>query len=190
MTHFTFFIFLALTTLTTSSPAPTDCPRTKCYTATNECGIPYGGQVELSCWDECEDASDRLRTFTNPLCSSSTPLSANSVFATPTSLPLASITSSGLPSSTDIVVGRLSGAGLITPHTECTPFSICVDAMNNCGVRYGGCYDTCQPTSLTAPPCPLASPKFSSTYAITSVSGGRNLSAAASPCIGIFCRPW
>ena len=152
MIYLTFLIFATFANLTASSPAPTDCPRTKCHTATNECNMLYGGRVNLSligsaksnqtwqisCWDECEDIADRLKTFTNPLCPSSTPFFATSLSiasASPTFVP--TIISDLFPSA-GIAVERLSGAGLGGPHTECTPLSICVDAMNDCGVRYGG----------------------------------------------------
>ncbi|OCK96712.1 uncharacterized protein K441DRAFT_550312 [Cenococcum geophilum 1.58] len=139
MIHLAFLIFAAFANITASAPAPTDCPRTKCYTATNKCDMLYGGRTwQISCWDGCGDMADRLKTFTSPLCPSSTPFSATSLSiatASPTFVP--TIVSDLFP-RTGIIVERLSGAGLGGPHTECTPLSICVDVMNDCGVRYGG----------------------------------------------------
>ncbi|KAI1494074.1 hypothetical protein F5X96DRAFT_666145 [Biscogniauxia mediterranea] len=34
---------------------------------------------------------------------------------------------------------------------------ICVDAINDCGVQYGGCYDPCTDPKPVAPPCPSSS---------------------------------
>jgi len=93
---------------------------------------------QISCWNECGDIADRLKTFTSSLCPSSIPFSATSLSIAAVSSTFIPTIISGLFPRTGIVVERLSGAGLGGPHTECTPLSICVDAMNDCGVRYGG----------------------------------------------------
>ncbi|CZT21476.1 uncharacterized protein RCC_07339 [Ramularia collo-cygni] len=43
-----------------------------------------------------------------------------------------------------------------TPESEC-PF-ICIDAINECGMRYGDCLPVCpgETPALTPPPCPSA----------------------------------
>jgi hypothetical protein len=48
--------------------------------------------------------------------------------------------------------------------SECTPRTLCVDGINTCGVRFGGCYDVCKPESkpiaplcVSAIPAPLSS---------------------------------
>jgi hypothetical protein len=41
-----------------------------------------------------------------------------------------------------------------TKISEC-PRIICVDKVNSCGLKYGGCYDTCGPVpTFSVPPCP------------------------------------
>ncbi|KAF5678062.1 hypothetical protein FHETE_1384 [Fusarium heterosporum] len=38
--------------------------------------------------------------------------------------------------------------------TPCASQGICIDAINDCGVQYGGCYDICSPElSPIPPPC-------------------------------------
>ncbi|KAH9905047.1 hypothetical protein F4778DRAFT_780203 [Xylariomycetidae sp. FL2044] len=39
------------------------------------------------------------------------------------------------------------------PNESC-PKIICIDAINVCGIRYGGCYDTCTQPKPAPPPCP------------------------------------
>jgi hypothetical protein len=49
------------------------------------------------------------------------------------------------------------GATLAAPTEESQcPRTVCADAINPCGVRYGGCYDACDPDPAirpTPPPC-------------------------------------
>ncbi|KAK4170318.1 hypothetical protein QBC43DRAFT_282918 [Cladorrhinum sp. PSN259] len=50
------------------------------------------------------------------------------------------------------------------------PKIICIDAINTCGIRYGGCYDTCKASAKPQPPpCPATSSvvKTTSTAKIT-----------------------
>ncbi|QPH18851.1 hypothetical protein C2857_003953 [Epichloe festucae Fl1] len=39
---------------------------------------------------------------------------------------------------------------------DCRTRTVCVDAVNECGIRYGGCIPDCRPWKLSKPPCPTA----------------------------------
>ncbi|KAK4116284.1 hypothetical protein N656DRAFT_765273 [Canariomyces notabilis] len=57
----------------------------------------------------------------------------------------------------------LGGLGAAAPVADgastCQPQTICIDAINTCGVRYGGCYDVCKTASKPQPPpCPSTIP--------------------------------
>ncbi|KAK5988911.1 hypothetical protein PT974_10408 [Cladobotryum mycophilum] len=41
------------------------------------------------------------------------------------------------------------------PTDDCRTRTVCVDAINKCGVRYGACIPDCKPWSISAPPCSL-----------------------------------
>ncbi|KAF7564113.1 hypothetical protein G7046_g68 [Stylonectria norvegica] len=49
----------------------------------------------------------------------------------------------------------LAGLTAAAPkYGKCEHATLCIDAINDCGVPYGTCYDTCSPQdSPTAPPC-------------------------------------
>ncbi|KAK4105614.1 hypothetical protein N658DRAFT_556054 [Parathielavia hyrcaniae] len=58
----------------------------------------------------------------------------------------------------------LAGLGAAVPvassEGRCESRIICVDAINRCGIRYGGCYDICDVTAKpVAPPCPTSTRK-------------------------------
>ncbi|KAM0222310.1 hypothetical protein ACHAPQ_000766 [Fusarium lateritium] len=61
-----------------------------------------------------------------------------------------------------IIITAAALTGLVTavPYsTPCALQDICIDAINDCGVMYGGCYDICSPElSPTPPPCPSFTP--------------------------------
>ncbi|KAF2242654.1 hypothetical protein BU26DRAFT_570717 [Trematosphaeria pertusa] len=121
----TYFLSLSFASLVLSSAVKRDCPQSKCYTATNDCGTPYGG-----CWDECSMTASEVPTFTAPLCSE-TP--APEITPAPTEPPMST-------------------------EGGCSPLTLCIDMMTTCGnqtLLYGGCYDTCTPTTYTPPPCTL-----------------------------------
>ncbi|KAJ6444835.1 PQ loop repeat family protein [Purpureocillium lavendulum] len=40
------------------------------------------------------------------------------------------------------------------PEDDCHTRTVCVDAINSCGIRYGGCIPDCKPWKLSVPPCP------------------------------------
>ncbi|KAG5953370.1 hypothetical protein E4U57_005476 [Claviceps arundinis] len=43
-----------------------------------------------------------------------------------------------------------------SPTDDCSTRIICVDAINECGIMYGGCFPDCGPWNLEKPPCPTA----------------------------------
>ncbi|KAK3694706.1 hypothetical protein B0T22DRAFT_507444 [Podospora appendiculata] len=47
--------------------------------------------------------------------------------------------------------------------TDCEPRTICVDSVNACGVRYGGCYDICDESAKPVAPLCAVEPDASST---------------------------
>ncbi|KAL2110745.1 hypothetical protein VUR80DRAFT_825 [Thermomyces stellatus] len=52
--------------------------------------------------------------------------------------------------------------GVVATYSECMPVRVCVDGVNDCGVRWGGCYDRCDPAaSPTPPPCETSPPTTS-----------------------------
>jgi hypothetical protein len=81
-----------------------------------------------------------------------------------------------------ISLGRVAGAPAATSEEKCQPRTLCVDGINTCGVRFGGCYDVCKPelrpiaplcapvttTSSKAPPTiPIFTPTSASTSFVT-----------------------
>ncbi|OTA91509.1 hypothetical protein M434DRAFT_388573 [Hypoxylon sp. CO27-5] len=44
------------------------------------------------------------------------------------------------------------------PAEEGCPRTRCFDAVNRCGIKYGGCYDMCTQQQPHAPPCPEEPP--------------------------------
>ncbi|KAL6871989.1 hypothetical protein J3F83DRAFT_626857 [Trichoderma novae-zelandiae] len=57
-----------------------------------------------------------------------------------------------------LFVAMLGGAAALATVKPTTTRAvcgvICVDSINECGERYGGCYDPCLESAPTAPPCP------------------------------------
>ncbi|KAF2842941.1 hypothetical protein M501DRAFT_985104 [Patellaria atrata CBS 101060] len=90
---------------------PRKCPVMTCATSTDVCGDVYGG-----CYDKCK--GDIKYFYLPPAC------------ATP---------------------HGLENAGVLHPTLTAVPFietlcelgkqTICVDVINSCGIRYGGCHD-------------------------------------------------
>ncbi|PSN65542.1 hypothetical protein BS50DRAFT_589938 [Corynespora cassiicola Philippines] len=112
------------------------CERNKCYTATNECDMAYGG-----CWDDC---ATQIPTFTQPICGPAPTLLMAGNYTAPASITMApSSISSDIPT-------------LASMNSTCSPLWICVDYVAKCGnssIMYGNCYDTCNPITVTPPPC-------------------------------------
>ncbi|KAL8390729.1 hypothetical protein RB595_009687, partial [Gaeumannomyces hyphopodioides] len=59
------------------------------------------------------------------------------------------------PGTTPTITGRATSSTTGPKHTpSCRPLTKCVSGINGCGVRYGGCYDTCNPAlAPIAPAC-------------------------------------
>ncbi|KAK3382886.1 hypothetical protein B0T24DRAFT_661492 [Lasiosphaeria ovina] len=54
-----------------------------------------------------------------------------------------------------LFAGRHVAAAPRPQGEECEPRILCIDGINKCGVRYGGCYDVCDKAARpSAPPCP------------------------------------
>ncbi|KAF2463508.1 uncharacterized protein BDR25DRAFT_347164 [Lindgomyces ingoldianus] len=119
----TYFNLLGFAFLAAANPAPRGCPKEHCYTATNECNMPYGG-----CWDECDSPAERLQTFTKPHC----PPSAHPTKPpswTPTPTPSCSVLSICIDAITVCANGETKGYGgcfdTCTQPTVHPPESLC-----------------------------------------------------------------
>ncbi|KAF2740313.1 hypothetical protein EJ04DRAFT_558858 [Polyplosphaeria fusca] len=160
-----YLLACALALLAAAGPAPTDCPRSKCYSATNACNVPYGG-----CWDECTLSSTQLPTFTIPSCSS---------------VPTATITSP--PDA-----AFLANATATPPPKPCSPLHICEDWLITCGGTksfFGACFDTCSPS--TPPTCtktPVPAPTWPPNNATTTTKTRRRVEQPA--CTAAPGKPW
>ncbi|KAI0599272.1 hypothetical protein F4775DRAFT_591716 [Biscogniauxia sp. FL1348] len=56
----------------------------------------------------------------------------------------------------DVAILALVALGAAHPQGQVCGV-ICVDAINDCGIQYGGCYDPCTDPKPVAPPCPSSS---------------------------------
>ncbi|KAK4141574.1 uncharacterized protein C8A04DRAFT_30814 [Dichotomopilus funicola] len=57
--------------------------------------------------------------------------------------------------SSGVLFLGLTTAFPVAMEKECQPRIICVDSINACGIRYGGCYDVCDRAAKpVAPACP------------------------------------
>ncbi|KAI6381644.1 hypothetical protein MCOR25_001114 [Pyricularia grisea] len=119
----------ALANATLLDPIVENCSsRTVCWDGTNECGEMYGG-----CFPDCTP----WPTFSKPPCPSIEV--KPTTFSTITSPPV------------------ISGTGLVTGFTgtNCFNRTVCWEAVNNCGIPYGGCFPDCRPwPTFTRPACP------------------------------------
>ncbi|GAB1310532.1 hypothetical protein MFIFM68171_00742 [Madurella fahalii] len=64
-------------------------------------------------------------------------------------------------SSIVVLFGKLAAAApVVDSDPECHSQTICIDAINACGIRYGGCYDVCDVSAKPKPPpCPTTTTK-------------------------------
>ncbi|KAK5999380.1 hypothetical protein QM012_005505 [Aureobasidium pullulans] len=51
------------------------------------------------------------------------------------------VTSTKTPTTTPLATRAVTESDTEASTSTCTPHSICVDAINSCGIRYGECYD-------------------------------------------------
>ncbi|KAF1836789.1 hypothetical protein BDW02DRAFT_492952 [Decorospora gaudefroyi] len=130
------FILLSIYITTAQAiPARKDYGQTKSFTATNSCGITYGGT-----WIECASNLRHIPTFTVQSC-------WTSAAAVKDTAPRPDITTA------PTVFPRLD----VRNATTRGPHWMCIDAFDECGGeirKYGACFDTCV-TSYhpTPPPC-------------------------------------
>ncbi|KAK0734397.1 hypothetical protein B0T26DRAFT_867479 [Lasiosphaeria miniovina] len=69
-----------------------------------------------------------------------------------------------------LLAGRHVAAAPRPQGEECEPRILCIDGINKCGVRYGGCYDVCDKAARpSAPPCPQFT-TITSIFPITSTT--------------------
>ncbi|KAF1826756.1 uncharacterized protein K489DRAFT_124866 [Dissoconium aciculare CBS 342.82] len=177
---------------TTSKPASkksstATCTQTICADYINECGQWYGG-----CYAACPGLPKP--TFTPPPCTK-TIVPITTTTTTPTSSkpgkPTSScaqticvdkINSCGIrygdcyancpdsppptfttPPCPPTTTGKPTGKPATTTCTQ----TICVDKVNSCGLKYGGCYANCPdspPPTFTTPPCPTTTQKSTLTF--------------------------
>lgn len=96
--------------------------------------------------------------------------------------------------SRGILVLALVASALAAPaaDTQC-PRTVCVDAINSCGVRYGACYDGCSPELRPmAPPCSTASLSTSTDDCSTRTVCADYVNECGQAYGGCFsaCTPW
>ncbi|KAK0657430.1 hypothetical protein B0T16DRAFT_60231 [Cercophora newfieldiana] len=69
-----------------------------------------------------------------------------------------------------VSLGCVAAAPAAAPEEECKPRTLCVDGINTCGVRFGGCYDTCKPELRPIAPLCVPATTASSSSKATSVT--------------------
>lgn len=133
-----FFVHGALASLL--GPFGRHCPRNDCKTVTDICGQTYGG-----CYDGCVLTFDEA--FPAPACLSSVSLAEASVAPLTTEAP-----------------SLETALSIRASSSSCRPSSICVDYINSCYMRYGGCIDAnhCDGStkSIVVPSCPTVTTAF------------------------------
>ncbi|MCJ1446705.1 MAG: hypothetical protein MMC23_007211 [Stictis urceolatum] len=129
-----------------SEAYPTSCDTTLCVDGVSDCGEPFGG-----CVPYCE--GDPFPTFTTSPCPTSTPtLEARAKKPTQ------------IFTETDLEVFPT----IINDVVPCP--TVCVDKVNKCGLRYGGCAERCDGKplpSFSEPPCQTTTKKASCTTKIS-----------------------
>ncbi|GAB7346479.1 hypothetical protein MBLNU457_5169t1 [Dothideomycetes sp. NU457] len=133
-----------------------------CKYSTNACGEKYRG-----CYDSCKTKFNLA--FPPPKCSPSvqtkakavkTPRSAKKTKTSSVHHPSSSTsTHKTTPKQTESITVTAPPVLIVTPaSSSCTPSSICVDKINSCYMRYGGCYDAnfCDGNTnpISTPACP------------------------------------
>lgn len=144
---------LALATLALTQDA-SSCKNRSCFDYVNECGKPYGG-----CVDMC-GGTFSWPSFTKPACPATAAVQQAQVTGAPAALQFSS-------------AARL-GPAVTRTTTGCSE-TICIDAINDCGIWYGGCFPICSGyprPSPTPPPCPASVivPAYTPSAAVTTIS--------------------
>jgi len=140
---------------------PACSPATVCVDAINTCGMRYGGYVERhhklclwnifangreSCYNTCDGPF--TQQVTAPACPTTalarTTHSHHANTSTHSSKKLANTSTVTASYSVITPAAKLEDHGVrdnsmaITMASSCTPHTLCVDAINSCGSRYGG----------------------------------------------------
>ncbi|KAI8936084.1 hypothetical protein NX059_007583 [Plenodomus lindquistii] len=188
-----FLLILPWAAMLSAGPARRDCGETKSFFGTNSCGETYGGT-----WVECATDVSAVPTFTVPTCAPTASLKfVNSEAerrpgryynATKTAPPAPLITAAPEYNATAARTwGNLT--------SSCSPLFICVDCLAVCGTvskKYGDCYDTCTPHSISSPECTLPSALPTAPVRVppnaTATSGDYNWDVTV-PSLGLYKAP-
>ncbi|KAE8847172.1 hypothetical protein PTNB73_03320 [Pyrenophora teres f. teres] len=122
-------LLLSTTTSILANPARPDCGQTKTFTASNDCGLSYGGT-----WIACASGIRAIPTFTVPACPHISTSSPTTPTHTPTITPLA-------VSATSLLLFLHENRKINTTTTSCRRQMICIDVLTSCGgtgTRFGG----------------------------------------------------
>ncbi|KAF2854480.1 hypothetical protein T440DRAFT_541798 [Plenodomus tracheiphilus IPT5] len=187
-----FLLLLPWAAMLLAGPARRDCGETKSFVGTNSCGKTYGGT-----WIECATARTALPTFLVPTCAP-TPTAAITIWGDRIGRYKANATVIAPPASLITAAPAYKATALPVWDnltTSCSPLFICIDCLAVCGGKsrkYGDCYDTCTPHSISSPECtlpsalPTAPPRFSPNISTTSMQYDYNLTV---PSLGIYKAP-
>ncbi|KAH9860364.1 hypothetical protein J1614_011695 [Plenodomus biglobosus] len=153
-----FLLLLPWASMLLAGPARRDCGETKSFIGTNSCGETYGGT-----WVECTAGIATLPTFIVPTCAPTPPSLTEAAGpygparygynATTTAPPAHLITAAPAYNPTALPTWD-------NTTSSCSPLFICIDCLAVCGgvsSKYGDCYDTCTPHSISSPECTLPS---------------------------------
>ncbi|KAI1135617.1 hypothetical protein F5Y05DRAFT_166610 [Hypoxylon sp. FL0543] len=78
----------------------------------------------------------------------------------------------------------LAGIAAALPAEEDCPRTRCFDAVNKCGVKYGGCYDICTQEQPHPPPCPEEpSPSPTSITSVPTPSSTSDCTSTGTACV-------
>lgn len=152
------FLLLSWAAISLAGPARRDCGETKSFIGTNSCGATFGGT-----WVECATDVSAIKTFFVPTCAP-TPASTSEVIwvTRPTGYEI-NATATAPPPNLITAAPEYNATGLppwANSSTPCSPLFICVDCLAVCGgksSKYGDCYDTCTPHTISSPECTLPS---------------------------------
>ncbi|KAI1404942.1 hypothetical protein F4819DRAFT_446029 [Hypoxylon fuscum] len=74
------------------------------------------------------------------------------------------------------------GAVAVAAEPAACPRTRCFDAVNACGVKYGGCYDMCTQQMPSAPPCA----SITSTASVSTTSSASVCTSTGTACVDIL----
>ncbi|KAH6984825.1 hypothetical protein BKA56DRAFT_581718 [Ilyonectria sp. MPI-CAGE-AT-0026] len=79
----------------------------------------------------------------------------------------------------------LAASVTAAPSKKCEPVILCIDGMTECGVPWGGCYDTCYPERAPKPP-PCEDDCSTRTICVDAINECGMMYGGCFP----DCRPW